>query len=49
MMTSPSKKLMAAASVAQGQLPLQVALVRLINEHHPDRLIIEPTGACTPQ
>ncbi|WP_064611112.1 CobW family GTP-binding protein [Moraxella catarrhalis] len=31
-----------------GQLPLQVALVRLINEHHPDRLIIEPTGLAHP-
>ncbi|OAV01304.1 hypothetical protein AO382_0800 [Moraxella catarrhalis] len=31
-----------------GQLPLQVALVRLIHEHHPDRLIIEPTGLAHP-
>ena len=30
------------------QLPLQVALVRLLGEYQPDRLIIEPTGLAHP-
>lgn len=31
------------------QLPLQIALVRLLSEHHPQRLWIEPTGLAHPQ
>ncbi|USZ15742.1 GTP-binding protein [Moraxella sp. FZFQ2102] len=31
-----------------GQLPLQIALVRLLGDHKPSRLIIEPTGLAHP-
>ena len=30
------------------QLPLQIALTRLLSEHHPQRLMIEPTGLAHP-
>ncbi|GAF57484.1 putative metal chaperone [Psychrobacter sp. JCM 18902] len=31
------------------QLPLQIAISRLLNEHHPQRLLIEPTGLAHPR
>ncbi|MDN3452570.1 MULTISPECIES: GTP-binding protein [unclassified Psychrobacter] len=31
------------------QLPLQIAISRLLSEHHPQRLIIEPTGLAHPR
>ena len=31
------------------QLPLQIALTRLLADHHPQRLIIEPTGLAHPK
>ncbi|MDH4903775.1 cobalamin biosynthesis protein P47K [Psychrobacter pocilloporae] len=31
------------------QLPLQIAISRLLNDHHPRRLLIEPTGLAHPR
>jgi len=31
------------------QLPLQIAISRLLSEHHPQRLLIEPTGLAHPR
>ena len=31
------------------QLPLQIAISRLLSDHHPQRLIIEPTGLAHPR
>lgn len=31
------------------QLPLQIAISRLLNDHHPQRLLIEPTGLAHPR
>nr|WP_227500366.1 GTP-binding protein [Psychrobacter arcticus] len=31
------------------QLPLQIAIGRLLSEHHPQRLLIEPTGLAHPR
>lgn len=31
------------------QLPLQIAITRLLSEHHPQRLVIEPTGLAHPR
>ncbi|MEC5209649.1 G3E family GTPase [Psychrobacter sp. PL15] len=31
------------------QLPLQIAITRLLSDHHPQRLIIEPTGLAHPR